>query len=118
MNETFRAKTFAKASAAEMRAIGWALDLMGIRDQGAFLRHSATTVGRRIYVPFEIGEPVGGWTLWEQIATCVHEHQHIAQSDREGSVRFAWRYLRDKAQRAIFEAEARAAEMDLHFWRY
>jgi hypothetical protein len=117
MNETFRAKTFEKASAAEMRVIGWALDLMGIRDQGRFLKHSATTVGRRVYVPFELGEAVGGWTLWEQIKTCVHEHQHIAQNDREGPVRFAWRYLRDKADRAVFEAEARTAEMELDLWR-
>jgi hypothetical protein len=118
MNDSFDARVIPKAGAVEMRAAAWALELMGITDASGFLKRFATTVGRRIYVPFTVGEPAERWDLWHQIEVGAHEHQHIAQSDREGSVRFAWQYLRDEAARARYEAEARSVNLELHFWRF
>jgi hypothetical protein len=118
MNDSFGAHTISKADAVEMRASGWALELMGVLDASAFLKRFASTVGRRVYVPFTVGEPAERWPLWHQIEVGAHEHQHVAQSDREGAARFAWQYLRDPAARARYEAEARSVNLEVHFWRF
>jgi hypothetical protein len=118
MNASFGARVIAKSDAFEMRAAAWALQAMGITDGAAFLKRFASTVGRRIYVPFVVGEASEGWSLWHQIEVGAHEHQHVVQSDREGAVRFSWLYVRDAAARARFEAEARSTNLELHFWRY
>jgi hypothetical protein len=118
MNTSFDARVIAKGGAVEMRAAAWALQAMGITDASGFLKRFASTVGHRIYVPFVVGEASAGWDLWHQIEVGAHEHQHVAQSDREGAVRFAWLYVRDAAARARFEAEARTTNLEVHFWRY
>lgn len=118
MNHSFNARVVAKGDAAAMRAAAVALDAMGISDNGAFMKRFATTVGRRIFLPFTPGEVSGKWDLWKQLCTGAHEHEHIAQLDRDGSLRFAWRYLRSAATRAQYEAEARTSELELHFWRF
>ncbi|MCK7535239.1 MAG: hypothetical protein MZV63_31760, partial [Marinilabiliales bacterium] len=43
--------------------------------------------------PFEPGCEDGGWSLWGQVAVCVHEHQHVEQLDRDGWLKFAGKYL-------------------------
>jgi hypothetical protein len=118
MNASFDARVISKGDTAEMRAAAWALEAMGITDAEGFLKRFASTVGRRIYVPFTVGQASAGWSLWHQIEVGAHEHQHVVQSDREGPVRFSWQYLRDDAARARFEAEARSTNLELHFWRY
>jgi hypothetical protein len=110
-------RAIAKANAVEMKLAAQALGLMGVLDAEAFLRDYTTTIGRRIYVPFEPGREDGGWSLWGQLAVCVHEHQHVEQLDRDGWLKFAGKYLLSSAGRAAYEAEAYRCDMELHFWR-
>jgi hypothetical protein len=104
----------AKKDAPEMQLVAHALEEMGILDAEDFLRRYATTLGRTIYLPFEIG--VGGeLELGRQIRLCAHEHQHVIQY-LEGGPKFAWEYLSDSARRGYYEADALRATMELHFW--
>ena len=64
------------------------------------LKNFTTTIGRRIYTPFEVGSPKGGWDLWHQIVICVHEHQHVVQHDREG-LAYEVSYLADRRARPL-----------------
>lgn len=48
-----------KLSSTEMELVGQALDALGILDRARFLGGFATTIGKRIYVPFEPGVPFG-----------------------------------------------------------
>lgn len=107
-----------KPTAGEMQAIASVLGAMGIVDAYAFLSNYATTIDHRIYVPFTVGEPLRGWTLWAQLTTAVHEHQHVAQIDEFGTFVFALRYLTSKSGRALLEADAFRTELELHFWRF
>ncbi|HRY90250.1 MAG TPA: hypothetical protein P5305_20395, partial [Rubrivivax sp.] len=52
----------------------------------------------------------GGWSLWGQLAVCVHEHQHVEQLDREGWFKFAGKYLLSSAGRAAFEVLPRTLD--------
>lgn len=107
-----------KPDASEMRLIASFLGTMGVVDPHAFLANYATTLDHRIYVPFTPGEPLRGWTLWAQIVTCAHEHQHVVQANEQGIARFAARYLASRADRVMFEANAYCTELELHFWRF
>ena len=69
------------------------------REQGPLPQNFTTTIGRRIYTPFEVGSPKGGWDLWHQIVICVHEHQHVVQHDRGAGLRGG--YLADRAARPL-----------------
>ena len=106
-----------KASAVEMRLAAFALGKMGVLDPEAFMRRYTTTVGRRIYVPFEVGRPDERHDLWSQVVVCAHEHQHVEQLLRDGWLRFAGRYLLSSAARAAYEAEAYRSNLELAFWR-
>jgi hypothetical protein len=118
MTKHFRTRAVVKADAIEMRAVSAALDAMGVADKRDFMSRFATTIGRRIYLPFTPGDDQTTWDLWEQMRTCAHEHQHVVQLDRDGALRFGYRYLRSDAARAQYEAEARTTELELHFWRF
>jgi hypothetical protein len=118
MTKTFETRVIHKADAGAMRAVGAALGAMGIVNARDFMTRFATTIGRRIYLPFVPGTDAPGWDLWQQMLTCAHEHQHVAQLDRDGKVRFGFDYLRSKAARARHETEARTTEVELHFWRF
>lgn len=117
MLNRFGASVINKQSAVEMRGVALLLSQLGILDQDAFLKRFATTVGHRIYVPFQVGEPQDGWSLWSQIAVCAHECQHIVQYDRYRPLGFAWQYVATTAGRARLEAEAYRCQLELHFWR-
>jgi hypothetical protein len=117
MSHEYSTTVVDKAGAVEMQVAAWGLGLMGILDAKTFLRRYTTTIGRRIYVPFDPGIPHEDWGLWEQIGVCVHEHQHVVQLDREGWVLFAGKYLGSKAARAAYEVEAYRCNMELQFWR-
>jgi hypothetical protein len=117
MSERFDTTTVNKQESTEMQLVAHALDLLGILDRDRFLTHFTTTIGRRIYAPFEVGNPQGGWDLWSQVVICVHEHQHVVQHDRDG-VAFEAMYLTDRASRARYEAEAYRSNVEMHFWRY
>src|SRR5688500_12457826 len=82
-----------KASAPEMQVAAFALERIGVMNGEEFLRQYATTLGRRVYVPFRMGVPERGWTLWSQLTVAVHEHQHVVQLDEHGAIPFGVRYL-------------------------
>ncbi|QQR90222.1 MAG: hypothetical protein IPJ88_00225 [Myxococcales bacterium] len=117
MQDHYRTTVVNKRDAFEMQLVAQALDALGIQSRDRFLRNFTTTLGRRIYTPFEVGSPRGGWDLWSQVVICVHEHQHVVQHDREG-LSFEVSYLADRAARARWEAEAYRSNLELHFWRY
>jgi hypothetical protein len=116
MQQHYDSEVLDKPTAMEMRVLGWLLDLFCVVDRKTFLERFTTTIGRRIYIPFFVGVDHSRHPLWSQIGTCVHEHQHIVQLDRDG-VRFTIDYLFDQASRAAYEAEAYTCNQELHFWR-
>lgn len=116
MQDHFRASVINKSNALEMQLVARALEALGIQSKDRFLKNFTTTIGRRIYTPFEVGSPKGGWDLWNQIVVCVHEHQHVVQHDREG-LSYEVSYLADRAARARWEAEAYRSNLELQFWR-
>jgi len=117
MQDHFRTTVVNKRDAFEMQLVAHALDTLGVQSRDRFLRNFTTTLARRIYTPFDLGVPRGGWDLWSQVVVCVHEHQHVVQHDREGRS-FEVSYLADRAARARWEAEAYRSNLELHFWRY
>jgi len=117
MQERFGTTTVNKADAVEMQIVAGVLDVLGILDKERFLESFTTTLGRKIYTPFEVGSPNDGWDLWNQVVVCVHEHQHVVQHDREG-LSFEVSYVADRAARARFEAEAYRSNLEMHFWRF
>src|SRR5207244_13035308 len=91
------------------------LDAIGVRYRDSWLNQCATTIGRRIYVPFTVGD-ASTLDLWSQVVLCVHEHQHVVQHDKLG-LRYELNYLTSKAARARYEAEAYRSELELAAWR-
>src|SRR5690606_22024002 len=83
MQARYGTRIIDKASAAEMRLVGWFLERIGVLDAATFLERFTTTIGRRIYAPFTPGTPTPRHGLWSQMVICVHEHQHVEQQDRD-----------------------------------
>jgi hypothetical protein len=117
MQQRFGTTTVNKADAVEMQIVGSVLDTLGILDKERFLRSFTTTLGRKIYAPFDVGSANEVWDLWDQVVVCVHEHQHVVQHEREG-LSFEVSYVADRAARARFEAEAYRSNLEMHFWRF
>jgi len=117
MQARYGTQTVDKPSAPEMRLLAYVLARMGVTDRETFLELESTTIGRRIYLPFTPGIATPQHSLWSQIVTCVREHQHVEQRDREGAWRFTARYLGDRAARALYKADAYTCELELHYWR-
>lgn len=118
MTKQFGTKVVHKPSAWEMRIAAWVLKRRGVMDPRQFLARYVTTIGKRIYVPFEVGTSQGGWDLWHQMIVCVHEHQHVVQYQREGRWRFFTKYLLRKPSRGLYEADALTGNLEMHHWRY
>ena len=106
-----------KANAADMKAVGEVLHMLGILNKQDFLKRFTTTIGNRIYTPFEPGVPTPEWQLWSQITVAVHEHHHVQQDRLAGGLAYEWNYLTNSAQRAHYEAEAYRTNMVMD-WRY
>lgn len=117
MRERFGTTTVSKTDAVEMQIVAGVLDALGILDKDRFLESFTTTLGRKIYTPFQVGSANEVWDLWDQVVVCVHEHQHVVQHDREG-LSFEVSYVADRAARARFEAEAYRSNLEMHFWRF
>jgi hypothetical protein len=117
MTHTFGSQIVNKADAAEMKVLSSVLGTLGILDADSFLRHYATTIGTRIYLPFEPGVPAPGWDLWAQLVVCAHENEHVVQAKELGLVTFGARYLFSSSSRAAYEAEAYRASLELNWWR-
>lgn len=98
-----------KSSAAEMVLLSKVLPTKGFLDQ------YVTTIGRRIYVPFEIGVANEDWSLTAQAAVCAHEHQHVVQLDRDG-FKYLWSYALSTAARASYETEAYRTTLEMKWY--
>ena len=54
MQDHYRTTVVNKRDALEMQLVAQALDALGIQSRDRFLRNFTTTLGRRIYTPFEV----------------------------------------------------------------
>ena len=118
MSEEYGSKVIPKVDASEMIAVATFLDVTKIQSAETFMKHFTTTLGNRIYIPFEVGVASDTHDLWAQIVVCVHEHQHIEQGQRDGWVTFGSRYLTSGSYRAGYEAEAYGCNLEMQAWRY
>ena len=120
MTSHYGTTTINKTTSSEAQAIAKLLDLLGITDEASFKTKFVTTIGTKIYLPFEIGDEndPNGWTLWSQVEICAHEHQHVVQANTMGLVQFAEYYLLSKAGRSICEAEAYTVSVGMFAWHY
>lgn len=114
----FRAKRLLKSRSLDMAIVARALAVMKILDADRFLSGYATTIGRRVYTPFDPGVPHPQWSLWDQIVVCAHEMQHVVQFGRDGVFGYYWPYLSSSAKRSHFEAEAYRSAFELSWWRF
>jgi len=103
-----------KELGTEIYAVALFLDKLKVMDVGKFMNNYATTLGDRIYIPFEPGKKNKNYSLKKQMVICVHEHQHVLQFRKEPFA-FAIRYLADRAQRAMFEAECYRCNMEIEY---
>ena len=120
MEKKFGSSTMQKDDSLLMAAIAEFLSFAGIpgmQEKEKFLHGFVTTLGKRIYIPFLVGDTSTGWDLWSQIKVCVHEHQHIIQGGRDGWITFGKRYLTSSTHRAAYEAEAYGCDMEMEYWR-
>jgi hypothetical protein len=116
MSKEYDSTVIQKADSELMKVVAWFLDVVNVQEDEQFMKDFTTTLWKRIYIPFELG--VGdGDTLWRQIRTCVHEHQHIEQGERDGWLEFGGKYLTSPSFRANYEAEAYGCDMELEYWR-
>jgi hypothetical protein len=100
-----------------MPGVAWALETMGIMDAEKFLEDFATTIFETIYIPFEIGqETFNRWSLISQMATAIHEHEHVYQCQVHGPLVFAADYLAKRSSRAHYEAQAYRTNMEFRYW--
>ena len=114
MQHYYGTQVVSKAAALEMQVVADTLGLLGILDKDAFLTRFTTTIGKAIYVPFEVGVESAGHTLLSQVIVCAHEHQHVVQL-REHGVTFLLNYLLNSSSRSAFEAEAYRVSMTLRY---
>lgn len=101
-----------KENAWEMELVGKFLDMMGIQDEDVFLSNFATTIGNRIYLPYEVGGDE--IPLDAQVETLNHELHHKRQMDRDSL--FILKYPLDKDYRAYKEARALTTNLEMHWW--
>ena len=110
----FRLRLIDKRDAKEMTFLGDVLEQLGVMDQQQFLEGYATTIGRAVYLPFELGDP-GSLPLIYQACTICHEAQHGHQHTHKGRSRWAIKYVADPAFRGAEEAEAMTTSCEVHF---
>lgn len=118
MAQTFGSVLVDKLRAPEMKMIAEFLGKMGVLDTTEFLENFATTLGNRIYIPFEIGVPRADnrYGLRSQVILCCHENYHVVQAKREGLPIFAAKYLANSANRAAYEAEAFVCNLEMRYF--
>jgi hypothetical protein len=120
MEKKFGSSTLQKDDSLLMSAVADILSVSGIpglQEKEKFLHGFVTTIGKRIYITFEVGNESTGWDLWSQIKVCVHEHQHVIQGGRDGWITFCRRYMMSPTYRASYEAEAYGCDMEMEYWR-
>jgi hypothetical protein len=117
LDDVYGAKQIDKKDAPSMELVADVLQTVGIQNEQTFLTKYTTTIGTKIYTPFDIGVPTPDYSLWAQMWIGVHEHQHVVQYRNEG-IDFMAKYLVSSADRAAYEAEAYRTGAELDWWRY
>jgi len=117
MTGEYRSEIVQKDDSALMSIAGSFLDMTSIVDKDRFMAGFVTTIGRTIYIPFEIGVATEQFSLWGQVRVCAHEHVHIDQGDRDGWLTYGAKYLGSRTSRAVYEAEAYGCDMEMEHWR-
>ena len=114
----FKAQTVDKSDSDFMRLIASFLDSIGVMDKDVFLHQYTTTIGAKIYTPYEIGVDggAGGYGLWNQIKVLVHELVHVVQY-HDAPAEFMLKYLLHRSDRASYEAAAYAADLEMAWWK-
>lgn len=112
LEDRYGTRTVPKDSSPMMSVVSRALHLARILDRDAFMNRFTTVIGRRIYAPFTPGEG----SLVDQLDTCIHEHQHVVQLNRDGLPIFWSTYLVSSRSRALYEAEAYTCGIELRWW--
>lgn len=113
MDNEYDSETERKSKSSFMKMIGWFLDVIGVQDKNMFMNDYATTIKRKIYVPFFVGG--NELTLIQQVMICVHEHQHIEQYNRLKG-KYTMGYLFNSHKRALYEAEAYSTNIEIYYW--
>lgn len=109
----FNVSILDKASSEEMQAAANAADALGIVDRERFLRDFVTTIGNRIYTPFEPGVPKPPWDLWQQTMVIGHEVAHVLRDRSMEGILFEYQYASNSTKRAYYEMEAYRVNMTL-----
>jgi len=117
LSEHYHSAFITHPSPRERRTLKRVLTRIGVRHLEAFLQSFTVTLGRRIYLPFEVGVPQKRWTLWRQIVAAACAHQCIAQMDAQCAVEYFRRYTASPIQRAQITAQAYTCELELTYWR-
>jgi hypothetical protein len=115
MSDLYGTKILSKKDSSFMKVVGSFLSLMKIQDKEKFMSKYTTTIGKTIYVSFDIGGTTDKNVLASQISTCVHEHQHVVQYNR-GGFDFTLEYVFQHDQRAKLEAEAYSTNIEIYHW--
>jgi hypothetical protein len=87
---------------------------MGIKSLSRFFDKYAFILGRKIYVPFEVGSE-DNRSLVSQVMICCHEHQHRIQAVKAGQKKFAVNYVTSSAKRAKYEIDAYSVSMEVYY---
>lgn len=114
LESKFRLRLIDKQDSEEMVFLGDVLEQLGVMDQQQFLDGYATTIGRSVYLPFELGNS-DSRSLISQARTICHEAQHGHQHSTKGRSRWAIKYVADPAFRGAEEAEAMTTSCEVHF---
>jgi hypothetical protein len=112
----YKAEIISKEDSGLMKLIAGFLDGIGVLNKDDFMKRFTTTIGSKIYCPFEVGVDQG-YDLWRQISVLVHELTHVQQYD-ESPAEFVLKYLLYKSDRATYEAVAYASDLEMHWWMY
>lgn len=115
LSAEFRTRLVDKADAAEMLMVSQFLEDLGVMDAELFLQRFTTTIGRTIYLSFDLAGEDTSRGLISQARTLAHENQHAHQFTRDGGMKFSFHYLIDSAKRAAYEAEAYTTTMEVHW---
>lgn len=115
MESVYQSSHTSKGDSTTMQMVGHFLNAVGILDKDKFLNRYTTTIGSIVYIPFKIGESDQEYSLFSQLSTCIHEHQHVVQWQR-GGLSFMLEYLTDSSRRAAYEVEAMSSEIEYQWW--
>jgi len=89
----------------------------GLRLVGMQPEKYATTLGRAIYFPIDLGASNEHWSPWSQITVMAHECQHVADNDARGMLAKGWDYITSTTRRTEHENRAHVAQLELEMWR-